>query len=85
MIKSDAGAWCYAFIYDLTRHHSPDITEQARYISEKTARQKLAELYFNSVGAARLIDVMKLFGWKKEIAEQVIQSLVEKGLLLSEL
>ena len=82
---SDAGAWRYAFIYDLTHHHFPDIVEKARFISEQGARQKLSEIYFNSVGAARLRDVMKLFGWKKNDSEKAIRALVETGILITDL
>jgi len=79
---SDAGAWRYAFIYDLTHRHYPDLLEKARWIKEREAYKKLSELYFRSVGAAQLRDLMKLFGWKKGIAEQAIQSLVSSGSLL---
>lgn len=78
---SDAGAWRYAFIYDLTHRHYPQLLEKARYIKEREARQKLTELYFRSVGAAQVRDVMKLFGWKKKIAEQTLQSLVSTKML----
>jgi hypothetical protein len=82
---SDAGAWRYAFIYDLTHHHYPDIMEKARFISELDARQKLSELYFESVGAAKLSDVMKLFGWKKSDAKIAVRSLVENGIVIPDL
>ena len=74
---SDAGAWRYAFIYDLTHRHYPELLEKARFIKEREARQKLVELYFRSVGAAQLSDVTKLFGWKKNIAQQTIFYLME--------
>jgi hypothetical protein len=82
---SDAGAWRYAFIYDLTHRHFPDIVEKARYISERDARQKLSERYFDSVGAAKLKDVMKLFGWKKTDSEKAVQTLVETGFVVPDL
>jgi len=76
---SEAGAWHYSHIYELTSRHFPNLPEQARSISESAARMKLLELYFASVGAAQLRDVVKLFGWKKEIAERTVNKLVEKG------
>lgn len=82
---SDAGAWRYAFIYDLTHHHYPDIVEKARFISEQEARQMLAERYFDSVGAAKLSDVMKLFGWKKNDSEKTVQALVNTGIVIPNL
>lgn len=76
---SEAGAWRYSHIYELTTRHFPNLPEQARSISESAARMNLLELYFASVGAAQLRDVAKLFGWKKEIAERAVNKLVEKG------
>ncbi|MBI5933691.1 MAG: winged helix DNA-binding domain-containing protein [Chloroflexi bacterium] len=76
---AEAGAWRYSHIYELTARHFPDLPERARSISESAARAKLLELYFASVGAAQLRDVIKLFGWKKEIAERAVNKLVETG------
>jgi len=76
---SEAGAWHYSHIYELTSRHFPDLPAQARAISESQARTKLLELYFASVGAAQLRDVTKLFGWPKEIAERTVNKLAEKG------
>src|SRR5204862_1215453 len=45
---AQAGAWKYAFIYEITAQHYPDLPEQARGIGEAEAREKLAELYFRS-------------------------------------
>ena len=82
---SDAGAWRYAFIYDLTHRYYPELLEKARFIKEREARQKLTELYFRSVGAAQLSDVTKLFGWKKNVVQQTVNSLVETGSLAGNL
>lgn len=76
-----AGAWKYAFIYDLTARHFPDLPEQAHPISESSARQKLAELYFLSVGAASLKDVLRLFGWERPFAERALSALQSAGRL----
>ena len=76
---SEAGAWHYSHIYELTSRHFPDLPEQARAISESAARMKLLELFLASVGAAQLRDVTKLFGWKKEVAERAVNKLLEKG------
>jgi len=78
---SEAGAWRYSHIYEITSRHFPNLPQQARPISESQARTKLAELYFASVGAAQLRDVTKLFGWLKDLAERTVNKLVEKRLL----
>ncbi len=80
---SNAGGWRYAFIYDLTNRHYPEILEKARFIKERDARKKLAELYFRSVGAAQLRDVLMLFGWKKKDALQTLQALERDDFLSS--
>ena len=79
---SDAGAWKYSFIYEIVPRHYPDLPERARVIGERQARSKLAQLYFESVGAAQERDVNKLFGWQKELATRTIVSLVEKRKLV---
>ncbi len=72
-----AGAWKYAFIYQVTARYYPDLPEQARVIGESQARQKLLEFYFESVGAAQVRDVNKLFGWGNELCERATTKLVE--------
>ena len=76
-----AGAWKYAFIYEIVSRHYPDLPEKARFINEAEARRKLVELYFESVGAAQERDVIKLFGWQKELTARTVVGLVEKGIL----
>ena len=77
-----AGAWKYAFIYEIVTRHFPELPEKSRFISEAEARRKLIELYFESVGAAQERDVSKLFGWPKELITRAMTSLVEKGKLV---
>jgi len=60
---AQAGSWNYAFIYEITARYWPDLPEQARHIGEAEARAKLLELYFQSVGAAQMREVNKVFQW----------------------
>lgn len=76
---SQAGAWNYAFIYEITARYYPDLPEQARQISESDARQKLLELYFASVGAAQMRDVNKMFRWGNDLTARAAHRLTEKG------
>jgi hypothetical protein len=78
---AEAGAWKYAFVYQITARHYPDLPERARPISESQARQKLLELYFDSVGAAQARDANKLFGWGSELCSRAITKLIENGKL----
>jgi hypothetical protein len=77
-----AGAWKYAFIYEIVSRHYPELPEKARFLSEAEARRKLVELYFESVGAAQERDVQKLFGWQSELTKRTIAGLIEKGNLI---
>jgi hypothetical protein len=75
------GAWRYAFIYELSHRHFPQLIEQASHIYESEARQQLARLFFASVGAAPASAITHLFGWKKEIVEKTLLPLFSSGQL----
>jgi uncharacterized protein YcaQ len=74
-----AGAWNYSFIYEITARYYPDLPEQARHIGEAEARVKLLELYFQSVGAAEMRDLNKMFRWGSDLTERTVRRLVEAG------
>lgn len=76
---SQAGGWRYAFIYDLTHRHFPDLISQAGALYESTARQHLAWLYLQSVGAVPAAQVGRLFGWKTSEAEACLKALLAAG------
>ncbi len=76
---AQAGAWRYAYRYDLTSRHFPDLAEQARPISEAEARLKMTELLLHSVGAVRNREIANLFGWSKEIVERTAGGLLRGG------
>jgi hypothetical protein len=78
---AEAGAWNYAFIYELVHRYYPELLDQARFISENQARRQLTERYFRSVGAAQLKDIMKLFGWTAQQADKAVNELVDSGLV----
>ncbi len=78
---AQAGAWKYSHIYEIVARHYPDLSEQARGIAESQARVKLLELYFQSVGAAQLSDVNKLFGWGNVVTKKAVGKLAENGVL----
>jgi hypothetical protein len=78
---AEVGAWKYAFRYEITARHIPELSEQARLIGEAEARQHLTELYFNSVGAATVKDVSKLFGWPAELVNRTVTRLALTGIL----
>jgi hypothetical protein len=79
---SPVGAWRYAFIYDLPHRQFPDLISQAGAIFEADARQHLARLYLQSVGAAPVSQVTRLFGWKNEETEKCLKPLLASGQLM---
>ena len=78
---SDAGSWHYAFIYDLTHRHIPELIHQARGIAELEARVKLVELYLRSVGATQEQDIARLFGWEMQHVCNTLEILRRDGLI----
>ena len=76
---AEAGAWKYAFRYEITARHMPELPEKARSIGEAEARRKLLELYLVSVGAAQIRDAVKLFGWLPELTHRTFAWLVQNG------
>ena len=78
---ADAGAWHYAFIYDIVARARPELPEQARFLGELDARQMLVAAYFHSVGAAQMRDLSLLFQWSATDLERTIDRLVKQGLI----
>ena len=80
---TEAGAWHYAYAYDITTRHFPDLSDQARFISEEEARRKLVDTYFLSVGAARINELTKLFVWDSAFIQRAISQLEDAGRLFT--
>jgi len=79
---ADAGAWHYAFIYDIVARHYPELPNQAHPIRENEARLKLAELYFRSLGAAQVSELARLFGWRPADVNRSVQALEDTGIVI---
>jgi hypothetical protein len=79
---AEVGAWRYAFRYEITARHLPELPEKARLIGEAEARQKLLGLYLASIGAMQIRDGTKLFGWLPELTERTAVRLVLTGMVL---
>ncbi|MCP4538447.1 MAG: hypothetical protein GY832_15030 [Chloroflexi bacterium] len=58
---AQAGAWGYAFIYEIVQRHYPDLPEQARHIKRSEARRTLVLRYLDSVVAADHKMIGKVF------------------------
>lgn len=79
---AEAGAWRYAFIYDIVPRHMPELVESARSISEAEARSKLVHIFLRSVGAVRPRDIARLFGWTHDLTHRTIQSLEKQNKII---
>ena len=79
---AEVGAWKYAFRYEITARHMPQLEEQARPIGEAEARRHLVGLYFASLGAAQSRDVTRLFGWQPELVKRTLDRMVQNGELV---
>jgi len=78
---TQAGAWRYAFAYDIVARQYPEIPEQAHTIGEDEARKILTEFYFRAIGAGRVNDVARLFIWRIVDADRAVDDLVKEGVL----
>ena len=78
---AEAGAWRYAYVYDLVPRHFPELVESARSIEEPAARCRLLELYFRSVGAAPFDQPKKVFQWRPAELQAALGALLEAGVL----
>jgi hypothetical protein len=81
---SEAGAWHYAFIYQVLPHHFPDLVDRAHEITEAQARQKILGLYIASIGAAPFAEIRRIFGsqpysWPTPVIERDLRKMEERG------
>lgn len=76
---AEAGAWRYAFIYELLDRHFPALPRQARPIGRGEARSRLLDLYLRSVGAATEAQMVSLFKWKPVEVQNALETLAKAG------
>jgi hypothetical protein len=76
---AQAGAWRYAFVYEIVPRHYPELLDKARFVTDEQARRRLIQLYLRSVGAARIADITKLFGWTRPQVQEALRGLVHSG------
>lgn len=76
---SDAGAWHYCHVYDITPRFYPDLQERSRPVNEKEARMLILRKYFDSVGAASIREVQRLFSWLPDITSGTLDTLTIAG------
>lgn len=79
---AEAGAWKYAFIYNIVPRHFPWLIEKAHQVAEWDARRAIMMCCLQSLGAARPADLSRLLGWPSAIVERASRRLIEQGSLI---
>jgi hypothetical protein len=75
---SQAGAWHYSFVYDLTHRFFPNLVHDAKTVDQHSARKTILEDYLRSVGFCSKKDVQKLFGWTGIEIENAMKRLISE-------
>jgi hypothetical protein len=81
---AEAGAWNYAFTYELLARWFPEIPEQAREIGRGEARRALVQRYLDNVVAADQAMVAKVFHvlrWTPTELNRTVAKLLEEGMI----
>lgn len=78
---AEAGAWRYAFIYELLPRWFPDVPERARTITRAQARQAILHQYVRNVIACAPQQAARVFGWSSDDARKTAEKLAEAGKL----
>ena len=75
---AEAGAWRYAFVYDIVQRHFPDLPGKARQIKRSEARKVLVSQYLDNVVAAERDMIRKVFhvlNWTTKELDRTIAAL----------
>ncbi len=81
---AQAGAWRYAFVYEIVQRHYPDLPEQARHIKRSEARRTLVLQYLDNVVAADRKMIGKVFHvlkWTSAELERTIDALLQENVV----
>jgi hypothetical protein len=79
---AQAGAWNYAFVYEILQRHFPELPERARSIGRGEARRVLVGQYLDNVVAADRAMIAKVFHvlkWTPMELERTVAMLLEEG------
>lgn len=76
---AEAGAWRYAFVYELLWRWLPDVTEQARELSRPDARARILGRHLDNVRWTTPVEAGRLFGWRAQEVQTAVGVLVKDG------
>jgi hypothetical protein len=79
---AEAGAWRYAFIYEVLPRWLPDVPERARHIGRGQARRAILDQYMRNVIATTPQTAARVFGWSLVETRQVAETLAQEGRLM---
>ncbi|BBB48770.1 AlkZ-related protein [Pelolinea submarina] len=80
---AEAGAWHYAYVFDVVHRIYPELIELAYPIKKSQACRTILESYFLSVGAAQTRDMQKILRWPRIDLTHTLERLQESGLIES--
>jgi hypothetical protein len=81
---AEAGAWRYAFVYDIVQRHFPDLPEKARQIKRSKARRALVLRYIDNVVAADRAMIRRVFyvlNWTIRELDRTVAALTQEGVV----
>jgi len=79
---TEAGAWRYAFLYELLPRWFPDVPEQARQIGRAQARRALVSRYLDNIvatGRKMIGKVFHVLKWTPAELDRTIDTLLQDG------
>lgn len=79
---AEAGAWHYAFVYEIVQRHYPELPAQARSIGRGEARRELVQQYVDNVVATDRATIRRVFhvlNWTRSEVERTVVDLLDKG------
>ena len=76
---AEAGAWNYAFIYDLVSRWFPELDAQARQWTTVAARRRIVMQHIDNLAAASEAEVRSLLGWPATVLARTLATLSETG------
>ncbi|MDZ7261741.1 MAG: hypothetical protein ONB05_06515 [candidate division KSB1 bacterium] len=74
----------FTFLWELVPRRFPEEVKQAGHISLEEAREKILTKYFENLIVSNAVLIERLFGWGKATIERHLQTLVQKGVITSE-
>lgn len=78
---AQAGAWRYAFIYEIVQRHFPDLPHRARQIKRSEARRKLVLTYIDNVVAVERSAIRRVFhvlDWTPTELDRTLATLIDQ-------